>query len=367
MTFIMERVFHPIGQGAFYSETFYEDGEVIFRMVYDCGTNKRNEHSKNVVENAFEENLSIDLLCISHFDYDHISEIETLKENHEIKVVMMPYIHKTILLSALVYKCENEDELIKLAELITNPNQFFGENTKIVFVKSSDKKFDSYEDDINFDRLNDNPLLSGTRIKIFNNNLWYFIPYNFEYEKYHSAFIDLLEDNNIDIDNIQHEIICVDKRNKIKKCYKKLHNKLNDHSMLLYSGPDNNNYSLLTDNYHYSHNFYRWKYNKHYLSHECNVGCIYTGDANLFKIDIRQIYGQFYDLAMTIQIPHHGSRRSSSAERIGFKRLCPVSFGIGNLYRHPNFILLQDLKNNCCLPIMVNEFNEYIQHIVITM
>ena len=37
---IVQRTFHPVGQGAFYSERFYTSGqsEAVYNIVYDCGT-----------------------------------------------------------------------------------------------------------------------------------------------------------------------------------------------------------------------------------------------------------------------------------------------------------------------------------------
>ena len=38
MTLVLHRTIHPVGQGAFYSEVFENNGDVKFTMVYDCGT-----------------------------------------------------------------------------------------------------------------------------------------------------------------------------------------------------------------------------------------------------------------------------------------------------------------------------------------
>lgn len=34
------RTFHPVGQGAFYTERFYDEGQgkPVFTAVYDCGS-----------------------------------------------------------------------------------------------------------------------------------------------------------------------------------------------------------------------------------------------------------------------------------------------------------------------------------------
>ena len=34
MTLVLHRTIHPVGQGAFYSEVFEDDGNVKFTMVY---------------------------------------------------------------------------------------------------------------------------------------------------------------------------------------------------------------------------------------------------------------------------------------------------------------------------------------------
>ena len=68
------RTFHPVGQGAFYSER-HEN----FNVVYDCGTEypKRTDKGiKRTVETAFRKDEEIDILFISHFDFDHVGHID---------------------------------------------------------------------------------------------------------------------------------------------------------------------------------------------------------------------------------------------------------------------------------------------------
>ena len=75
------RTFHPVGQGAFYSERFYDDHhqDAIHNIVYDCGTLLGYiRKAKKVVLQAFDNNDIIDYLFISHLDYDHISLVDTL-------------------------------------------------------------------------------------------------------------------------------------------------------------------------------------------------------------------------------------------------------------------------------------------------
>lgn len=73
------RTFHPVGQGAFYSER-HEN----FNIVYDCGTQYKPRPSKGIertVKTAFGKDEEIDILFISHFDYDHVGHISTLRDS----------------------------------------------------------------------------------------------------------------------------------------------------------------------------------------------------------------------------------------------------------------------------------------------
>lgn len=42
----MVRTFHPVGQGAFYTERFYEGDKNVFNMVYDCGSSTKGQYLK---------------------------------------------------------------------------------------------------------------------------------------------------------------------------------------------------------------------------------------------------------------------------------------------------------------------------------
>ena len=87
------RTFHPIGQGAFYSERFYLDSDLTRNVVFDCGVLEVDARSKNVVKQAFSKDDIIDYLFISHLDEDHISLVTTLRDSVKfIRNVVLPYI-----------------------------------------------------------------------------------------------------------------------------------------------------------------------------------------------------------------------------------------------------------------------------------
>jgi glyoxylase-like metal-dependent hydrolase (beta-lactamase superfamily II) len=93
------RTFHPVGQGALYSERFYEEDnpQAKYNIVYDCGTSwGAITKAKKVVNLAFDKNDTIDYLFISHLDFDHVSLVNTLIESVDGKVrnIVLPLVYK---------------------------------------------------------------------------------------------------------------------------------------------------------------------------------------------------------------------------------------------------------------------------------
>ena len=64
MSHEITRIFHPVGQGAFYSERHDVDGQK-FNIVYDCGSFSV-KHGTNVAENAFHDKEIIDILFFAN-------------------------------------------------------------------------------------------------------------------------------------------------------------------------------------------------------------------------------------------------------------------------------------------------------------
>ena len=80
------RTFHPVGQGAFYSERHND-----FNIVYDCGTEWKNRGKKVIdktIQSSFSKEDVIDILFISHFDYDHVSKIKVFYNHTDIGFIM---------------------------------------------------------------------------------------------------------------------------------------------------------------------------------------------------------------------------------------------------------------------------------------
>lgn len=348
----VQRVFHPIGQGAFYSEKHDN-----FSMVYDCGEWKKSAVSARVVRQAFQHTDSIDILFISHFDFDHVCRIPLLKDSvSKIKCVVMPLLssQEKIFISNIFRSLDFD-----ILTLINEPEKFFDASTNIVkikpaepgYVNNSDKSLDIASIKGSHD------LESGTRLFIRSNSInWIYEPWNYEYAARHDDLVKLLKNENIDVDKLKSDPdytlnMINTKRKKIKVVYDNLEGNINQNSMFVYSGPDG--HTKVTESKFYQHKFYPPSWT---LKHnEQRVGCIYTGDGDLIKSEIKTIYRHHWDCVGTIQIPHHGDIKSFDPSSLDRGIACPISFGRSNTYGHPSSTLLAGVLAKEAIPLHVTE------------
>ncbi len=372
---MIERIFHPIGQGAFYSER--HDG---FNIVYDCGNWKNTKLADKVVKQAFLKDETIDILFISHFDYDHVNKIETLSRHTKIKKVIMPLLHdneKTLLIN--LYRALN----FQILTLIKNPQEFFGQETQIITIEPSENNeilTNNNTEPIDLDKLDDTQLKSGTVLtKKFNSYKWVFIPYNHRYSHRNSKLEYLLKSNKFDVEKLKNDpTYTIDKiisnRKKIKDIYTKLDGNINQNSMLLYSGincldKDCEQEALFSD---YSHRCFRYDEKFHHI--QCHrmsrqrhrVSCIYTGDTDLTIIKIKLIFKNYWKSVGTIQIPHHGDIKSFNKSILDDEYYwCPISVGEKNSYGHPSSKAISEIVSKRSCPILITENlnSGFIEHI----
>jgi beta-lactamase superfamily II metal-dependent hydrolase len=363
---LIERIFHPIGQGAFYSER-HEN----FNIVYDCGNWKNTKLADKVVKQAFFEGETIDILFISHFDYDHVNKIKTLKEHTHIKKVIMPLLHdeeKKILIN--LYRALN----FNILTLIKNPQEFFGKKTQIITVETAENGENHIGDNIDpidLDNLTDTNIQSGSILrKNFKSYEWVFIPFNYEYKARNYELENLLSKNGFDVEQLKtnpkhtiNEVIL--NRKKIKDIYTKVSGNINQNSMLLYSGVNCINKDcekrvffhrpfFFYEYYPYIHRYCYfediWYKNRH------RVSCIYTGDTDLNVVKIKSIFGKFWESVGTIQIPHHGDLKSFDKSVLDDRYYwCPISVGETNSYGHPSSKVIANILSQDCCPILVTE------------
>lgn len=373
---MIQRIFYPVGQGAFYSER-HENCNI----VYDCGThyfNRGKKGIKNTISQSFSKDEIIDILFISHFDYDHVSLIEHLKKSvKKIRFVVIPLLHRNekILLSN-VFKALGEKALVTLVE---KPKEFFGAETHIISIQpSSEEGINKDTSSILLNEINQDPIPSGTPIAIDNGSDWVFIPFNYEYKNRSKEFLNLLKKDYVDnVRNKTNYILNSNIRKKIKSIYTKISGKINQNSMFLYSGPYEKNSKCYQGVYWdlrllspfstpSKHPFptiskYSFiKINKYPLKDslpcQYKVACLYTGDGDLNKVDIEKIYRDYWNLIGTIQIPHHGGLKSFNESILKDQYfLCPISVGENNSYGHPSGKVISKILSYASFPLLVTE------------
>jgi hypothetical protein len=363
------RTFHPVGQGAFYTERHILDKEEDknFTIVYDCGSSKP-KLIEAMVKKAFSKNDEIDVLFISHFHADHINGIGFLKERCNIKRVVMPFIDEEA--KVLLKICCRLDGDTSILPLIDNPQEFF-RGIPIITIKEIPR--DKLENDApnnppeNLSDITDPQKKyernSGTQFtpcpKIDD---WYYIPYNFKEDEKREAFKKELKALGLELSDINADTI-VSNEKEIRKAYNEtnkkisgkvsesgLNEELNVNSMVLFSGKkkeDTINISLpKTAQITPPNVVITWLYR--YLFEEIQSGCLYTGDVDLKQsgivAGIKNKLNGFYKNIGTLQVPHHGSVLSFNKSIFDcFDIKCAVvSYGTANPYGHPSMRVIEN-------------------------
>lgn len=368
----LERTFHAIGQGAFYTEKHNFNGK-NFIIVYDCGsTSLKRRELEMKIEKAFPQNSEkiIDILFISHFHADHTNGIEFLAKNYKIKRVVIPLIDdeaKILLQVSNLIEYEFSD-----TRLIDSPEDFFGVDTQIIRISPVETDATS---DINVINTN-NPMdisniensriyPSGTVFTPSTDAEWFFIPFNYKHLESKEQFETALKKHGltlIDIDTIDK---IKEKKKAIVEAYKIVKGDLNKSSMILFSGKDKDEYLqffIVSEK--------KTKYTEK-DSLKIQSGCLYMGDINLNIEIVNDIYKKLYkflNYADTFQVPHHGSKHSFSDLILQNDFHCAIfSYSPTNSYGHPNNDVKDAIisKNICPYYVTEDDCSMVTQKIII--
>ena len=396
----MIRTFHPVGQGAFYSEEFSHDGKVVFRVVYDCGCINRKEakaRGQAVVEKwiqGWREHRRIDYLFISHFDYDHVSLLDVLvKQRVAVDRVILPLLcrnEKRTLLN--FYRGILGDKEYRMIEsVLCATGGLFDKVRKIVYVERAGRaprvpgnSFDELDDRDGGSKTMTVP--SGTVFRMADAGLnlgtdegWCYIPCNHDVRVRRKELCELLHEkfgakfNICSLTNFRKIMSrCSRKtvRSILKGIYNELEGGINANSMVVYSGPENQS------------SF--WRAGPFVITPFAEIeqdsesvllaairgqpirtsvpGCVYTGGVDLKRVNIQGWFKHFWKCVGTIQIPHHGSANSfviDAYAKGGF--FCPVSCSSLRHYGHPHPCVANDLLLHGDFPVFVTESQCFVQ------
>lgn len=373
------RTFHPVGQGAFYSERFYFDGHkpAAHNIVYDCGTSLGQVGKvKSVVTQAFGKDDVIDYLFISHLDYDHISLVQTLLSSVKgVRNIVLPLVPKDVLMTemALCQIAEQDEAVSFLSRVI---GHLRGEHENDYYHGDYNIHFVAGEESVDNEVGRAHVFSSGVpRVADWDAN-WVFIPYNMGFRSRKKELIDKLDKalasyndearaigeeefpsgkalyDRLKDDLFVGRIITIAKlKNVIKSAYEKLPDGINKNSLLLYSGPAKG-----VDRY-FIRRIVPACYDRRWFF-RYNAGCLYTGD-NDWDLQgwMNKPFADVWENIGTIQTPHHGSRESFDVAKnpINSWYYFPVSFGTNNSFGHPSGKVLSYLLANGCVPVPVTE------------
>jgi beta-lactamase superfamily II metal-dependent hydrolase len=395
----VERIFWPVGQGAFYSEKLKFDDGKEFNIVYDCGSNNKKPLEKSI--NNFNSK-TIDILFISHFHNDHISGIEKLLQKSEIKMIIIPYLLKEEVIievsNSLVHSNYESIKFLnycyydqlKNYEYLQNytfPEETIEKLNNIKIIKKypdndeENRKEYFFREGIDFSDLLDykievydkKPLKININKSISKSSknaiLWVYSLYNHKNNEYYSKISSKLKEKDIDIlipENYKENI------DKIIDVYKEYFENLNDSSMFLYSGKEKINIRKITicfdrlilNEKKYKSKVKNFKTLKHlnqnerlYFLHKRikklepnngKHGCLYTGDGNIKKenLNIQKIYKRYWKNIYIIQIPHHGSKNNYNYEFSEEKNMNFIVSSGTNYKNHPDESIAKSLNEN---------------------
>ena len=309
---IFKRILHPVGQGAFFTEHFQNEGDekAFLNVVYDCGSFTSVPNLMDYeIRNTFEKKDHINTLFLSHFDEDHVNELMTLLNRATIDKdtkVIIPFKYPYLLMVM-------DEDYPLLASFVM---QMFNLGSQVIGV-DDDNDENRPGDSVDVDRLNANMTLGGKQVVRISRNqkpIWYYYPFmlsdSTSLQKTFAAKVK-------DVVNLTDPCEIIEKRKELRDKYKTIGKtkggvtRINVNTLLMLSFPAEKVVGDLSV-WHFD-NIYCW----------INAACCYTGDSNLkgkgygtVKKLVMEIFDQ-YSKGTTLgmmQVPHHGSIKCFPAQ-----------------------------------------------------
>ena len=335
----VQRVIHPIGQGAFYTETVHVDDNV-YNIVYDCGSGTgKNAPTvlKREISSFYNENDVIDILFVSHFDNDHINGISELRKKvSRIKNIVVPLIAPD---DVWYYMVENPDFLSfynRLNQIADNvyrvKHQGEGEESRTIDLFEL-RDFHGGDRDVD----------SGSTFILGPKADWCYITFNYDRKQRLKDLKTYLIANGLSEAVFDQGWSVISQHlDIIKKAYAKIvKDGANKSSLIVYSGGVECEYDMCS---------YNGGWMKRWIDNE---GCLYFGDNDLNQLnllaDLQHRLGSLVDRVGTIQVPHHGALKNFNYSLLGTFRYCEfyfISFGNNNSYGHPSLRVVIDIIRN---------------------
>lgn len=339
----MTRTFHPVGQGAFYSEVFKVNEVVKFVVVYDCGTESNKKSFKKVIS-AFKAILPdnhkiIDILFLSHLHKDHINGLDELMSGVTVKKTVIPLLPADIVVLTRVKNAleersasgvESNDSIMEDLYYSGGHSDRFGEIVAIPPFGDFDHQYESLPRNATFDKES----IPISEDKPF----WEYVPMNsilgndqraIDFGKAIRGIAGVFDAYGR-LDTSQ---LVRGKRTVLRKAYSKAMKKAND-----------NLYTLVVNSKPVDE-----RVDDEILARESR--CLYTGDLDTQKNKkdklLERVMQKFpIDDIGVFQVPHHGSKENWQDEFLGkTPRDYVVSVGKNNGHHHPDFWAMEKIRD----------------------
>ena len=312
----LKRTIHPVGQGAFYSEQFFnkEIETPLFTAVYDCGGQIAN------LKIEIDKISDVDILFISHFHDDHIKGLPFLIPKKNPKKIVFPKISPCLFLVDFVWNVIHDLKSMSGAKLML----------KFLPILSNG-------DGQTIDGMVYIPVMGKRAFSILlHSEKWEYI--SFYDENVNDSTDSTVFSKLISILNLPADL---DKSYQLKDFYE-------DIASALKKNPETVKVikkDIYEVNYPLGHN----SYSMPVLSHKCDdksceMNCLYTGDikADASTINIVSEYTPNF-----LQMPHHGSYENHDVRMYAHHPIAFASVGTKNKFHHPGILVLNDICKLC--------------------
>ena len=381
------RIFHSVGQGGFYTETF-DDLPDKPMVVFDCG-GKSSKLMKDYI-NSFlptKPKATIEAVFISHLHDDHINGLQHLLHRANVKKIFLPQFNPNQLFEIIFYnaargaKGSNSNQLV-LSFIESNKSNHSLNEVSIIQIAevTGDNNYQNVTHNIQHG-VSSQTIASGTPMALSND--WVYIPFN---PKSKTPNFDRIEDQAIketlqslynNNTNLYEQATALAKFVKscgveqCKKLYKKMFGGIhNGQSMTLFSGLRNHDTNIKICSHPFTPTCNRY---------QCPDGCdlfaelakykedciptnfLYTGDYEAGENAKMEELSSFYtkievwETICGLQIPHHGSRKNYAKELYNKRCYAIASAGTSNKFHHPNIDTLINIFHQGCKPFVVTE------------
>lgn len=318
----VKRTFHPVGQGAFFTEQFYRDDAttLLYNVVYDCGSMSKGikTQMERSIRNVFHDKKEIDVLFLSHFDDDHINFVKTLKDKG--------YLSGTRIFIPMLA----EEKWLGIEPYVSNYHYILSLNdstqgrTRVIKVRFFDEEVGEWQRPIVIDDIEGDTISSGSLLQPnlpVQDVVWYYAPFNVQFNELIAEFREKLRNEGLYYSRLTDKDYVLGNIGILKEIYGNLGKNpsggtaINLNSLLVMSYPKDAEkccfvYSIRMSCYYWEH----WMYHRNW---SYPGSCLYTGDTSANETFVWQRIEKIIDQCLGIdstlgllQIPHHGSKYS---------------------------------------------------------